>query len=122
MRHERAVGQRLAADSWSTENPTLPSPLTDGSHICDVPETPTSSEMRTRASALGWNRTSDLRFRKPTLYPLSYEGGRYIIAGQRPVHLDGDAGRACTAVIDLGTVREVLPRPTLPIERVSVPR
>ena len=26
-------------------------------------------------SALGWNRTSDLRFRKPMLYPLSYEGG-----------------------------------------------
>ncbi len=24
--------------------------------------------------ALGWNRTSGLRFRKPSLYPLSYEG------------------------------------------------
>ena len=24
--------------------------------------------------ALGWNRTSDTRFRKPVLYPLSYEG------------------------------------------------
>ena len=27
-------------------------------------------------SALGWNRTSDTRFRKPVLYPLSYEGVR----------------------------------------------
>ncbi len=26
-------------------------------------------------SALGRNRTCDLRFRKPLLYPLSYEGG-----------------------------------------------
>ena len=26
-------------------------------------------------SALGRNRTYDLRFRKPLLYPLSYEGG-----------------------------------------------
>ncbi len=26
------------------------------------------------SSALGWNRTSDTRFRKPVLYPLSYEG------------------------------------------------
>ena len=24
--------------------------------------------------APGWNRTSDTRFRKPVLYPLSYEG------------------------------------------------
>jgi hypothetical protein len=29
---------------------------------------------RHSGSALGWNRTSDTRFRKPVLYPLSYEG------------------------------------------------
>jgi hypothetical protein len=28
----------------------------------------------TRSGAPGWNRTSDTRFRKPVLYPLSYEG------------------------------------------------
>ena len=27
-----------------------------------------------RSGAPGWNRTSDTRFRKPVLYPLSYEG------------------------------------------------
>ena len=31
--------------------------------------------VRKIASALGRNRTYDLRFRKPLLYPLSYEGG-----------------------------------------------
>jgi hypothetical protein len=30
--------------------------------------------------APGRNRTSDTRFRKPVLYPLSYEGGSWILA------------------------------------------
>jgi hypothetical protein len=30
--------------------------------------------VQARTGAPGWNRTSDTRFRKPVLYPLSYEG------------------------------------------------
>ena len=30
--------------------------------------------MQEERGAPGWNRTSDTRFRKPVLYPLSYEG------------------------------------------------
>ena len=33
-----------------------------------------SALVQTRTGAPGWNRTSDTRFRKPVLYPLSYEG------------------------------------------------
>ena len=34
--------------------------------------------MQADSGAPGWNRTSDTRFRKPVLYPLSYEGKRPI--------------------------------------------
>src|SRR5665647_458336 len=33
-----------------------------------------SRPVQARTGAPGWNRTSDTRFRKPVLYPLSYEG------------------------------------------------
>ena len=48
--------------------PDIPKPP-PGDHMCDSPATSDPS------GALGWNRTSDTRFRKPVLYPLSYEGG-----------------------------------------------
>src|SRR5438445_10452240 len=35
--------------------------------------------------APGRNRTYDTRFRKPVLYPLSYEGGACINRGRKPV-------------------------------------
>ena len=41
----------------------------------DGPEAPKSSELRFLLGAPGRIRTCDARFRKPTLYPLSYEGG-----------------------------------------------
>lgn len=44
-----------------------------------------------RLSAPGRNRTSDLRFRKPSLYPLSYEGKSF----QRPVLRDSTGQRKC---------------------------
>ncbi len=36
------------------------------------------------SGAPGRNRTCDKRFRKPLLYPLSYEGGRDESAGAMP--------------------------------------
>ena len=40
-----------------------------------LPNAPTrKARVRHRSGAPGWNRTSDTRFRKPVLYPLSYEG------------------------------------------------
>src|SRR5438067_11845242 len=35
--------------------------------------------------APGRNRTYDTRFRKPVLYPLSYEGGACVKRGRKPV-------------------------------------
>src|SRR5438045_3003385 len=35
--------------------------------------------------APGRNRTYDTRFRKPVLYPLSYEGGACLKRGRKPV-------------------------------------
>ena len=34
-----------------------------------------------KPSTQGWNRTNDVRFRKPALYPLSYKGVCRLVAG-----------------------------------------
>jgi hypothetical protein len=39
---------------------------------------------RHHIGAPGRNRTCDTRFRKPVLYPLSYEGGLVRKAGREP--------------------------------------
>ena len=40
----------------------------------EIPAAPDRCGHLFAVGALGWNRTSDTRFRKPVLYPLSYEG------------------------------------------------
>jgi hypothetical protein len=49
-----------------------------------APETPpdpeTSIDTEETTSAPGWIRTTDTRFRKPVLYPLSYGGVRARVA------------------------------------------
>ncbi len=42
----------------------------------EVPPNATTPQrpVQHQSGAPGWNRTSDTRFRKPVLYPLSYEG------------------------------------------------
>jgi hypothetical protein len=52
----------------------------------DVPNRPRSGRTRTgcERSAPGRTRTCDARFRKPTLYPLSYEGGAGREGGRKP--------------------------------------
>jgi hypothetical protein len=56
------------------------------------------------AGALGRNRTCDLRFRKPSLYPLSYEGGptqmiRQISLFRMPAHSFGGIDTAHRRII-----------------------
>src|SRR5256885_13276543 len=49
-----------------------------------TPDRPASPETRQHTGAPGRNRTCDTRFRKPLLYPLSYEGEGWRNHGGKP--------------------------------------
>ena len=51
------------------------------SRLCGTQKWPLTSA---NARAPGRNRTCDTRFRKPVLYPLSYEGGACMKLGRKP--------------------------------------
>ena len=53
-----------------------------------LPQTPEKVIDQARCDgALGRIRTCDARFRKPTLYPLSYEGGKFHHRRSEPLRL-----------------------------------
>src|SRR5205807_6370715 len=57
--------------------------------------------------APGRNRTYDTRFRKPVLYPLSYEGGACVKRGRKPVaELRSSFG---TSILAVGAGRSAVP-------------
>jgi hypothetical protein len=77
-RHRRGSTQRVGRRWTSLEAQSRARGLRDGEYGFSPTVVRRKSEnpcgIRVSAGALGWNRTSGTRFRKPVLYPLSYEG------------------------------------------------
>ena len=71
-RSSQLCSPRLRIDPAT--GPALPRWMGNGHQMGNSPVS--DPQDRCNCSALGRNRTCDTRFRKPMLYPLSYEGGR----------------------------------------------
>ena len=67
-----AICPSVAADEAESRRQNVGSPCRFGGNAAESADARAPCSMK--SGAPGWNRTSDTRFRKPVLYPLSYEG------------------------------------------------
>jgi hypothetical protein len=64
----------LEVEQNRTEADQMQTKHASNDRVVESPNRRTPNTAWHSGGALGWNRTSDTRFRKPVLYPLSYEG------------------------------------------------